>query len=41
MSVLGAGVFANVLFAIIFYLIYTGFFYLTFTSGGFILIVML
>ncbi|MDD2444541.1 MAG: site-2 protease family protein [Candidatus Nanoarchaeia archaeon] len=36
MSVLGAGVFANVLFAIIFYLIYTGFFYLTFTSGGFI-----
>ncbi|MFA5485007.1 MAG: M50 family metallopeptidase [Candidatus Pacearchaeota archaeon] len=36
MSVLGAGVFANVLFAILFYFIYTGFFYLTFTQGGFI-----
>jgi membrane-associated protease RseP (regulator of RpoE activity) len=34
MSVLGAGVFANMLFALIFYLLYIGFFYLSFTSGG-------
>jgi membrane-associated protease RseP (regulator of RpoE activity) len=36
MSVLGAGVFANVLFALIFYLLYMGFFYVSFTSGGFV-----
>jgi len=35
MAVLGAGVFANVIFAIIFYLLYMGFFYLTFSAGGF------
>jgi len=36
MSVLGAGVFANMLFALIFYLLYVGFFYVAFTSGGFV-----
>ena len=36
MSVLGAGVFANMLFAFIFYLLYIGFFYVAFTSGGFV-----
>lgn len=36
MSVLGAGVFANTLFAFLFYLLYVGFFYLAFTSSGFV-----
>jgi len=36
MSVLGAGVFANMLFALIFYLLYVGFFYSSFAAGGFV-----
>ena len=35
MAVLAAGVFANVLFAALFYLLYIGMFYLTFTASGF------
>lgn len=36
MTVLGAGVFANVLMAILFYLLYVGFFFLSFSASGYI-----
>ncbi|MGK0232446.1 MAG: membrane-associated protease RseP (regulator of RpoE activity) [Patescibacteria group bacterium] len=36
MAVLGAGVFANVVFAILFYLMYMAFFYSSFTAAGFV-----
>lgn len=35
MSVLGAGVFANVVFALIFYLLYVGFFFVSFSPAGY------
>lgn len=36
MAVLGAGVFANVIFALLFYFLYIGFFYLSFSAAGYI-----
>jgi hypothetical protein len=36
MSVLAAGVFANFIFGVIFYLLYIGFFYLAFSANGFV-----
>ncbi|MCF1193595.1 hypothetical protein LRR18_18570, partial [Mangrovimonas sp. AS39] len=36
MTVLGAGVFANAIFALIFYGLYVGFFFSSFTASGYI-----
>jgi membrane-associated protease RseP (regulator of RpoE activity) len=36
MTVLGAGVFANILMALLFYLFYVGFFFVSFTASGYI-----
>ncbi|MCK5027134.1 MAG: site-2 protease family protein [Candidatus Pacebacteria bacterium] len=36
MTVLGAGVFANIIFALIFYLLYVGFFFTSFAASGYV-----